>query len=784
LPKQMLTLNSFRGINTYKDPRDIGNDELSGCQNIMCDQDGAIRSIGAEATHGDVPANVAVLTAGHGLFYFASDHKKDVTATITATFNDADPAFSSVSKPANGSFISDGFVVGMVIAISGASNSGNNGYFTILIVETDKLTITQKAEFTDESGTADVVIKGVDDSGEDWLAMVDATNAEVDLYDKTSDSWSATAINMESVASGNGTAGVEGVFYFVDEALRVSDGNFGDLNRTKWYGYIKRTHFQGAGGSRDTYTGWFENTNTLDAPTELVIHASDYPSAGTGFQIKVDDATTGGDWLNKTYQIASSFIYDGAQESLLYVPTSNNTFSPDDGDKLDLDVRATSAFDERISGARIYVREDSTDEPWTLLLDISMRDGARAKPDGDYTAWASSTAVRVYSNTVMSASPNIETYEILNGFSNDEASISIGGAAEGYKTAIVANRRVFVANVRTKNKFGEVIHMGDRIMYSPANRFDTFPRSYFIDVIRGDAEEYVKLEEYADRLFAFKQRTLFIINISSPSPGNWFLEATHKYMGVKLPSAVFKTEFGIVWINESGCYLFDGSNIVNLIDGKIRDSDTKANLGLYNETWSEFITDSSMVGYLPKDKQIVVLRDSSASSDGDVYIYDVRTKSWTYGDAIFTDDKIQTNFIIDYNKDLVCAHTSGTGTVVKYNNNSSEVGNIEIVTKDIDFGDVGRIKKVYKVYTTYKKTDSGNEADDMYWAIDGNTSFSNSGLTGTWTGGTSNWDVAVHSFATPKECQSIRFKLDPATDAKMFFNDISIEYRPIYKRVS
>jgi hypothetical protein len=72
----------------------------------------------------------------------------------------------------------------------------------------------------------------------------------------------------------------------------------------------------------------------------------------------------------------------------------------------------------------------------------------------------------------------------------------------------------------------------------------------------------------------------------------------------------------------------------------------------------------------------------------------------------------------------------------------------------------------------------------MYWAIDGNTSFSNSGLTGTWTGGTSNWDVAVHSFATPKECQSIRFKLDPATDAKMFFNDISIEYRPIHKRVS
>ena len=149
MPKQMLTLNSFRGINTYKDPMDIGNDELSGCQNIMCDQDGAIRSIGAEETHGDIPANVAVLTAGHGLFYFASDHKKDITTgTITASFNDADPAFSSVSRGA-GNFTVDGFLVGMVISISGATNAGNNGFFTVLTVATTKLTITQKAEFTD-----------------------------------------------------------------------------------------------------------------------------------------------------------------------------------------------------------------------------------------------------------------------------------------------------------------------------------------------------------------------------------------------------------------------------------------------------------------------------------------------------------------------------------------------------------------------------------------------------------------------------------------------------------
>jgi len=72
----------------------------------------------------------------------------------------------------------------------------------------------------------------------------------------------------------------------------------------------------------------------------------------------------------------------------------------------------------------------------------------------------------------------------------------------------------------------------------------------------------------------------------------------------------------------------------------------------------------------------------------------------------------------------------------------------------------------------------------MYWAINGYTTFSNTGLTGTWSGSTSDWDVAVHTFATPKECQSIRLLLDPASSATMFFNDISIEYRQIDKRVS
>ena len=61
-------------------------------------------------------------------------------------------------------------------------------------------------------------------------------------------------------------------------------------------------------------------------------------------------------------------------------------------------------------------------------------------------------------------------------------------------------------------------------MYSMPNKFDTFPSYNYIDVVKGDAENYVKLEEFADRLLAFKQKSVQVINISSPSDTNWFLE--------------------------------------------------------------------------------------------------------------------------------------------------------------------------------------------------------------------------------------------------------------------
>ena len=91
-------------------------------------------------------------------------------------------------------------------------------------------------------------------------------------------------------------------------------------------------------------------------------------------------------------------------------------------------------------------------------------------------------------------------------------------------------------------------------MFSELGKFDTFTEDNFIDVSRGDYGEYVALESFADKLLAFKHNTTHILNISSPTPSGWFLEESIKNSGVSFHYSIVKTEFGVVWANEKGCF--------------------------------------------------------------------------------------------------------------------------------------------------------------------------------------------------------------------------------------
>ena len=66
--------------------------------------------------------------------------------------------------------------------------------------------------------------------------------------------------------------------------------------------------------------------------------SSDYPTLWAGFNLSVTQASNSESiWVGDVYEVASSFIYDDNQESLLYVPSSNNTFTTDNYEQKNLE---------------------------------------------------------------------------------------------------------------------------------------------------------------------------------------------------------------------------------------------------------------------------------------------------------------------------------------------------------------------------------------------------------------------------------------------------------------
>ena len=614
---------------------------------------------------------------------------------------------------------------------------------------------------------------------------------------------------------------------------------------------------------------------------------------GCGWNFKVAENSTvdSGSYMSGTWEFAQSFIYDDNQESLLRtsddIGAANTLATSNDFRALDIDIYAFSPYNGRITGGRIYIREADTDDEWALLTDIDIVKGCRANMEGEYIAWTDRSGITngksgMFScGTLTSKGLQLDTYATINGYSHRVDRNSIGFMSENYQASVVAGRRAFVANLRLTNSSSVVEKFGDRIMFSEPNKFDVFPSTNTIDVAKGDAEEYTALEFYADRILAFKQKTLHIINIASPSPSGWFLEDTIKHGGVSFKHSIINTEYGICWANKTGCYLFDGNKIRNLIEKKIKlTGTTQYNLA---PSWDSFVTGSThnvepMLVWMPKGKKIIIQRcpNDSSTNSHQSYIYDFSVNAWTYSLSIFSDSREYTNPILDWNNNPVFAYDQGFGTgtfnetpaiddtsginttdiswgsdnineisqgdLIQYNQETEEIlirdvdhasettgtfkgvrgwngttasavadetnatvstagftyfldtsvgGSIgtyqSFVTKDIDFGDPSSVKKVYKIYITYKKDRTGVNTNPLQFALDGNTTFAQTGvsssqgsgsfaLTGTFGASITNWDIATFTFSSPVPCQSIALKLNSVLSA-IWINDISFEYR-------
>jgi len=267
-------------------------------------------------------------------------------------------------------------------------------------------------------------------------------------------------------------------------------------------------------------------------------------------------------------------------------------------------------LNKRISGSRLYYKKEENDN-YFLIGELDFVDkGFKFLPEADTLSYTmtntTDTTAPILSKTALikAISPEtantIDTFKTINGFSTEVKSLDAK-----YKTAVVHGRRVYIGNIKRPD--GKTYP--DRIVKSQVNRFDTFPEGMgSVDVVIRDGENIVKLEAYADRILQFKQHSLYIINVSESVD---FLEDTFRNKGCAFDYHVVRTDMGIAWFNDHGCFIYDGRNVVDLLE--------KNGIRIISESdWSDHVTDAedgsaddttmaySHIAYIPKKKQLMI----------------------------------------------------------------------------------------------------------------------------------------------------------------------------------
>jgi len=512
------------------------------------------------------------------------------------------------------------------------------------------------------------------------------------------------------------------------------------------------------------------------------------------------DTSNGLGWQNSDgdgyWNVGATFIYDEKQESQI-----TELFDETDGTTVALDVASGenirpaiilaiadpshngagdgdgTTWNKRVTGCNIYMQDVGQDktQPWYLQLSANFITGVlrientQKEYEAEHNSDAANQSYYLWNlpATELSSPSSVTTYEANSGMEEEEKSI-----ISEFKTAVVANRMAYIGGLQVLNEDGTKEVRGDAIIKSLVNKFDTFPLSRVIEASIRDGDEIVAIKEYADRLLEFKKKKMSLINISQEIE---FLEDVFMHKGVSHPAAVCKTDYGIAWVNSLGCYLYNGKQVSNLLE--------KGGRQIIKESeWDSFVVEP-MIGYVPKKRQIIVVDDITTGGTGAVFLYDIVTQSWVKGAAATFTDQNKTNFVTDWNGDLIHAHTSGT--VLKWDDASDASTLASAITKDIDFGQPGVRKKVYRVYVTYKGSTDTNM--DVFFDVDGGTSLNKTFANGTnFSGnqldGSSTWAVAELKPATSSQANNIKsfrlkFVSNGTTPSDFEINDISIAYR-------
>jgi hypothetical protein len=484
---------------------------------------------------------------------------------------------------------------------------------------------------------------------------------------------------------------------------------------------------------------------------------------------------------NGRYRFFQSWIYDDSQESNTF-QLNGQSVSYEVEDKILLfrvhGKTGPMQSNRRISGANLYyVEYDIDDNPLDtdkkLLAEVDLERGIKKVGGETWDPWGADEATESGYESPRNAThtaflqimdpPVLETFSTKAGYDEHQKLKKIK-----FKTGTVMNRRSYVGNVKITNSADKDIKHSDRIYKSEPNMPDVFTEYGYVDVAINDGESITALASFGDILLQFKESTMYLINCTQEIE---YLEDTSRFRGVWGQGAVCETDEGIVWVNKFGLFLFDGKEIIPLIDKKINP-----------ENWNTVIGAKPLVGYAPLERSVLIVGDSDAASKG--YTFSMVTKGFTYltgstGSANLFPNDI-TNLI--NSKDGVLSWYDDTGTDVterKWDAATSDVY-IDIQTRDQDFKDPARRKMVKNVYLTYKVPDDGTVPAIKFRTNGGTTDYAfNSALLSADSVAV-NWNTIVLKPNTSSQANNVysfQVRLYGAVDESFEINDINVVYR-------
>lgn len=451
----------------------------------------------------------------------------------------------------------------------------------------------------------------------------------------------------------------------------------------------------------------FEDANTIYVSKTITSHVGGDTAKGSVITWSSSGTADTFDIFDY-YEIGFTWVYDNNQESLVHSRTALVETTYNNVSLYIQDIAAGHNWDTETTARKTglncyYKKESDSTNNWYHLFEIDFNKGFKLSNEEDFSiTWTQIVALTEYHLQEIEIQDTLtfETYESRNGYKSDTNEFldlsDDDGDGLGYSVSTIANRVHYIANVTYKNSEGAIRNYGDVMFKSVVNKFDTFPLSRRLEVSVQDGDEITALASYADRLLQYKKNKMHLINISQEVE---FLEDTFKFKGVESQAAVCETDFGIAWVNLFGCYLYDGRQVHNLLEQK---SVRKISHSSWNDSQHK-----PMIAYAPKKRQLIIAKDYNggdlAAGNGDAWIYDMVTKSWVLqkGEYIVGDGSKSSNFVTDHLGNIVFC--LGTGDMKTIDTSSSEAKtSIKIISADMNYGDSGVRKKVYRVRLSYK----------------------------------------------------------------------------------